>query len=395
MGHWIIILAGILTQGGLVFAIPFSSRGANTCEQDSWMTRAFGREDDGGETPMGALSQQSIREHYLALKKNYVDSGRCHLFARHSPLEQSAFFSWLLKYELDAISGNNPALGRDQAFEIFGAYLGWSESRVQSWKSDRGSLTEQRIRLIHEIHQKSNHQAFRELMLPRVKWHFDRVGVKDCDDFVSFDVFEAAMRSRAKNLNSINPSKRHLLTVFDRSQRNSDRRMLVIDLSQDQVLLHTIAGFGDGSVGGRSGKESSRCSNAVGSGLSPEGPAITSKIGRASNGNFRGEGVFLSIPDGKGGWSGSRGLAIHSMSAYHALNLGTSSEQEGVGRYYDQILRGKGDKNTLDGFLHSPVSPVEVRVPATDGCVGVPDDMMDQVRSTLTGGEFLYFHCPK
>jgi hypothetical protein len=346
---------------------------------------------------MGALSDRAIREQYVALKKNYVGSGLCHLYASYPPNEQAAFFAWLLKYELEALGGGNPNLSREQALENIGAYLGWSDAKIRNWKSDRGDVLRQRGQLLREIHatiaRPDSREKFFSAMLPRVKWHFDRIGVRDCGDFIPYEVFAEAMKSRSRHLDRISPAKRNLLTILDRSQPLSDRRMIVMDLGKNQVLLHTVAGFGDGKVGGAAANESKRCSNQPGSGLSPEGPAMTTRIGKAGNGSFRGDGIFLETPSENGEWSSSRGLAIHAMSAYSALNL--KAEQGGITGYYDRVIRGDASRAAMDGFLHTPVSPAEVRVPATDGCVGVPDETLLQVKSILSGGEFVYFYCPR
>lgn len=339
----------------------------------------------------GALSEKSIREHYDAIKRNYIESGQCHLYSNYSPAEQAAFFAWLLKYEIQALSGTNPNLSREGALDNLGFYLGWNSATLQRWKSDRGNVTDLRIRLVREIDRVAGKSDFRQRMQDRVQWHFKQIRVKDCGDFVAFDVFAEAMRSRNAHLSRVSPEKKHLLTILDRSQLISDRRMMVIDLDQDQVLFHSIAGFGDGKIGGDAAPESKKCSNDRG--FSPAGPAVTSRTGPSKNGSFRGDGIFLEVPNPGGNWSGSRGLAIHTMSAYSALNL--KAEQGGITRHYQQ-LRGTGaNKTALDEFLYAPASPAEVRVPATDGCVGVPDENMEKVKGLLSGGEFVYFHCPR
>jgi hypothetical protein len=212
-------------------------------------------------------------------------------------------------------------------------------------------------------------------------------GVEDCD-FVSQEAFVAAYQARKSYRGAL--GKPGLLTVIDRSLPVGARRVMTVDLNSGKILYHSAAAFGDadGNSATVGMRESSSCSNRSETNASPVGGAIAgiTRPGRA----FSGLGTFLTTMNGRQ----DRSIAFHSFINGRDMFSGYESlyeEHDRPGDRLQTLLREPTSRN-VDLFLWKTLAS-KVEPGATNGCVGLPADGLEQFQSLVDGGSYVYFHC--
>lgn len=334
---------------------------------------------------------QRIREQYLKGANDL--NGECHPYSQLPPKEKTAFFIGLYSKELITVatpdyfrSNGKPQPSVDQVVSGLREALAWSAAEEQLWKERISSKPgpETSRELADLLTQRLETPQFKATTLVRAQKFLREQQIADCD-FISEEAFARALESMKKAKPA--PSKANIVTILDRKKDDltrvpPPRRMVTVDLSNEKVLFHSEARFGDGDNRGLIQREDPRCSNVEGSNLSPLGLFVTTQA-RKLNSQPDAVGTFIRRPSQS---KEERGLAIHQVSggftdAFFGENsIQRQFERRANSEAYLVFLRRS------QNFKNKPLT-------FTDGCVGVPKEHMQKVNRLIEGGSFVYFHC--
>jgi hypothetical protein len=200
--------------------------------------------------------------------------------------------------------------------------------------------------------------------------------MKNCT-FVSFDVFEKAMKGYEKLKGRLAKNKKGIVTMVDYTLPYAARRLFTIDVDKEETLFNTWCASG-GANGAPMAKDGANplVSNEPNSFKSAPGFAITGE-------KFKGKwGQSLRLDGVDGGNSNMRSPRAILLHPWPEIEFTPYNQYKAyytdLPKRVNQLIAGQvsGDPNQI-GAIDSILNGVEtqvglVRVQYTDGCLGIP-----------------------